>query len=117
MQDENQTMQTTNKTEIHLSNGVHLIFKEDKEMGWDDYCTYQDLGTNVKATLNQENNMEVDMSKQLAGNREQKLWLIRFFWDAYNIKFNDLKIKEIVSLYEPIKVLNPLKDLAEVLKD
>ena len=116
MQDENKIEQT-NQTDMHLSNGTHLILKKDKELTWDDYCTYQDLGSGIKGILNENQQMEVDLGGTARSSREQKLWLIRFFWDAYNTNFNTLKLSEITELYKPIKELNPLKELAEVLKD
>lgn len=123
MIDEINTYETTNtpvenRTEIVLSTGQHLVFKPEKELTWGDYSKYQDLGAGLTGSFDKKtDNLAIDMSNISKGNRAQKEFLIKFFWDAYNVKFDDLKIPEIIALLKPIKALNPLDGLTEELAD
>lgn len=122
MYDENtqptQNFEAPSRIEINLSTGEHLIFKADKELTWADFEKYQDLGAGLKGKMNTEDkSMEVDFGDSARQTRAQKLFLIRFFWDAYNVNFGALKIKEVEQLYNPIRDLNPLAGIKDVLAD
>jgi hypothetical protein len=105
-------------TEVKLSNGAILTFNPNREILWDDYCTWQDLGSKVKGGLNEKNDIEIDMSNSAAGLREQKIWLIKFYWEgAEEVKFGKLGAEEVANLYIPIKNSGVLKKVEAAFKD
>jgi hypothetical protein len=58
------------------------------------------------------------MSKSAAGSRDQKVWLIKFYWHgADDVKFGKLKAEEMAYLYTPIKNSGVLKKVEAAFKD
>ena len=111
--------ESENKTNISLhlnSVGIDLVFKPDKELSWAEYEKYEELGGLTKAVMTKEEAVEMDLSKAGKQNREQLLFLVRFYWDAYHVDFKKLTLTEVAKLIKPVNQLNPLAEIREAMK-